>query len=178
MAEPVDNRTTDGQAVPDTSLIESVLKGLGLSFVHRRFPDSVRDPAQLALRLQAGVRQIARTLVLKGRRSGRGYLVVICGRNQISLRKLMLAAGEELERPDDAFMRTEVGYPADGVPPFGFRGHLLVLVDSDLMTCHNAWFPAGSANSWMFLRTDLMVEAAQARILSLKITDTAKVRIG
>jgi len=148
-----------------------VLKGLGLTLVHRVFPDPVRDPTQVALRLRAGVRQIGRTLVLKGRRTGDGHLIIISGKNQISLNKLLKVSGEELERPDEKFMQECVGYEADGVPPFGHRQKLHTYIDKDVMTFHNAWFPAGSARMWMFLRTDVVVQATGGRLLDLKVNE-------
>lgn len=153
----------------DTGVIESVLKGLGLTLVHRVFPDPVRDPTQVALRLRAGVRQIGRTLVLKGRRTGDGHLIIISGKNQVSLRKLLKITGEELERPDEKFMRQVVGYDADGVPPFGHRQKLKTYIDKDMMTFHNAWFPAGSPRMWMFLRTDVVAQATGGRLYDLKV---------
>lgn len=160
----------------DTGVIESVLKGHGVSFVHRVFPDAVRDPRQVALRLRAGVRQIGRTLVLRGRRTGDGHLIVISGQNQISLRKLLTVAGEELERPDKAFMHDVVGYEADGVPPFGHKEKLRVHIDKDMMTFHNGWFPAGSPRMWMFLRTDMMVQASGGRLYDLRMKDKKAAR--
>ncbi|MEO0391800.1 MAG: YbaK/EbsC family protein [Pseudomonadota bacterium] len=160
----------------DTGIIESILKGHGVNFVHRVFSDPVRDPSQVALRLRAGVRQIGRSLVLRGRRSGDGHLVIINGKNQISLRKLLVVAGEELERPDDAFIQEVVGYDADGVPPFGHRQKLHVHIDRDITTFHNGWFPAGSPRVWMFLRTDLMVQASGGRLHDLKVVPKKKAK--
>jgi prolyl-tRNA editing enzyme YbaK/EbsC (Cys-tRNA(Pro) deacylase) len=162
----------------DTGIIESVLKGAGVNFVHRVFPDEVRDPAQIALRLKAGIRQICRTLVLKGRHTGDGHVVVVTGRNQISLRKLVKAAGEELERPSEEFMREFVGYPDNAVPPFGHRQRLRTYVDRDVMCFHNAWFPAGSARMWMFLRTDTVVDLAGAKVLDLRVEEDKRIQVG
>ncbi len=177
--ENADDFTYDGRPLTeelpvDTGVIESVLKGHGVSFVHRVFPDLVKDPAQVALRLRAGVRQIGRTLVLRGRRTGDGHLIIISGKNQISLRKLLTVAGEELERPDDAFIQQVVGYDLDGVPPFGHKQKLRVHIDKDVTTFHNGWFPAGSPRIWMFLRTDLMVQASGGRLRDLKVVNKNK----
>ncbi|MBV6631712.1 MAG: hypothetical protein KI792_01620 [Alphaproteobacteria bacterium] len=158
----------------DTGVIESVLKGLGVGFVHRVFPDPVRDPKQVALRLRAGVRQINRTLVLRGRRSGEGFLFIINGRNQVSLRKLMRATGEEFEKPDAKFMKEIVGYLPDGVPPFGHRHKLRVYADKDVMSFHNGWFPCGSSRVWMFLRTDTMLDASEGKLIDLKTVPAKK----
>ncbi|MEM6901621.1 MAG: YbaK/EbsC family protein [Pseudomonadota bacterium] len=152
----------------DTAVIESVLKGLGVGFVHRIFPDPMRDPKQVALRLRAGVRQVNRTLVLRGRRSGDGFLFIINGLNQVSLRKLMRITGEEFEKPEAQYMREVVGYVPDGTPPFGHREKLRVYVDRDVMSFHNGWFPAGSPKVWMFMRTDTMLEACNGKLVELK----------
>lgn len=153
----------------DTGVIESVLKGMGVGFVHRVFPDPMRDPKQVALRLRAGVRQINRSLVLRGRRSGDGFLFLINGRNQVSLRKLMRATGEEFEKPDAQFMKQVVGYVPDGVPPFGHKERLRVYADQDCTAFHNGWFPAGSSKVWMFLRTDTVMDASDAKLIDLKV---------
>ena len=72
----------------------------GLEIDVRRMGESTRTAEEAAAQCGVGVAQIVKSLVFRGKGSGRLYLFLVSGANRLDAVKAAAAAGEELDRAD------------------------------------------------------------------------------
>ena len=76
-----------------------------------------RQIRRMAAAVGCDVAQIVKSLVFRGRESGRPLLVIASGANRVDERKLAAAAGESVGKADAAFVREQTGFAIGGVAP-------------------------------------------------------------
>ena len=79
--------------------------GLGYGYCPVVLPKSARTSVEAAEALGCDVAQIAKSLVFRGRDTGRGVLVVASGVNRVDEKRLGRTIGEKVEKPDADFVR-------------------------------------------------------------------------
>ena len=107
-------------------------------------PQSAGTSAQAADALGCNVAQIAKSLVFRGRESGRGVLVIASGANRIDEKRLGRTIGEKVQKPDADFVREVTGFSIGGVPPVGLSQTLETIIDEDLLQYQVVWAAAGN----------------------------------
>ncbi|MEX2630724.1 MAG: YbaK/EbsC family protein [Tistlia sp.] len=127
--------------------VQEALAGLGLDFEVREFPESTRTSAEAAAAVGCAVGQIAKSLIFRGKASGRPVLVVASGSNRVDEAKVAAAVGEAIGRADAAFVRERTGFAIGGVPPLGHLEPPLVVLDRDLEAHAEIWAAAGTPNA-------------------------------
>ena len=85
--------------------VREALVGLGYGYCPVVLPKSARTSVEAAEALGCDVAQIAKSLVFRGRDSGRGVLVVASGVNRVDEKRLGRTIGEKVEKPDADFVR-------------------------------------------------------------------------
>lgn len=132
---------------PAAERIQAALAEAGLQARVREFPESTRTAADAAAAIGCSVAQIAKSLIFKGRQSGRSILVVASGANRVEERKVAALVGEALEKADAAFVRSATGYAIGGVPPVGHVSPPITVIDEDLLQLDEIWAAAGTPNA-------------------------------
>lgn len=105
---------------------------------------SARSAEEAAQAVGTHVARIVKSLVFRGRESGRAYLLLVSGANRVDEAAMGGHFGEALERPDAAFVRTATGFAIGGVSPFGASGPLVLFMDESLFEHTSVWAAAGT----------------------------------
>jgi prolyl-tRNA editing enzyme YbaK/EbsC (Cys-tRNA(Pro) deacylase) len=128
---------------PSAQRVQDALAGRGLDIQVRELTATARSAAEAAAAVGCQVGQIAKSLVFKGRTSGRAVLVVASGANRVDLSRVEALVGEPLDKPDADFVRAETGYAIGGIPPLGHDRPLTTVIDEDLLQHPIIWAAAG-----------------------------------
>jgi prolyl-tRNA editing enzyme YbaK/EbsC (Cys-tRNA(Pro) deacylase) len=128
---------------PSARRVQDALAAAGFSNEVVELPDSARTAAEAAAALGCDVARIVKSLVFRGRTSGRGVLVVASGANRVDEKAVKALLGEVIERADADFVREQTGYAIGGIPPLGHARRLVCYVDEDLLALDRIWAAAG-----------------------------------
>jgi prolyl-tRNA editing enzyme YbaK/EbsC (Cys-tRNA(Pro) deacylase) len=125
--------------------VQDALHALGFDHLEvKEFPQTTRTSAEAAAAIGCEVAQIAKSLVFKGKQSGKAILVIASGANRVNEKRIASLAGEPIERPDADFVRERTGYVIGGVPPAGHTEKLETWIDEDLSQFDEIWAAAGT----------------------------------
>jgi prolyl-tRNA editing enzyme YbaK/EbsC (Cys-tRNA(Pro) deacylase) len=117
-------------------------KGLKISIVETS--GSARSAEEAAQAVGASVGQIVKSLVFRGKDTGKAYLLLVSGANRVDEALAAQTIGEALERPDADFVRSATGFAIGGVSPLGATAELSVYMDEDLFQHATVWAAAGT----------------------------------
>lgn len=131
-----------------------LLRAAGLDVHVVEFEQPTRTSAEAAAAIGCTVAEIAKSIVFRGRDSGRAIVVVASGDNRVSENKVASLAGEPLGRADADFVRASTGYAIGGVAPVGHAGPVTLLLDRDLQRFERVWAAAGTPFSVFPLRPE------------------------
>ena len=134
---------------------------LGLVVELKEFADSTRTAEEAAAACGCAVGQIVKSLVFKGRKSGKPYLLLVSGDNRVDQKSVAGQIGEPLDRPDADFVRELTGFAIGGIPPLGHDTPLATFMVEDLFKHATLWAAAGSPNA-VFPTTAMALEKACA----------------
>ncbi|QLP97467.1 MAG: YbaK/EbsC family protein [Rhodoblastus sp.] len=116
----------------------------GLAIAPRIMPGSTRTAQEAAAACGCDVAQIVKSLIFRGRETGKPYLLLISGKNRVDEAKAAATVGEALERPDAAFVREATGFAIGGVAPFGSTKPMAAFHDPALTAFATVWAAAGT----------------------------------
>jgi len=125
-------------------------------------PDTTRTAYDAARAAGCEVGQIVKSLVFKGVRTSKPYLVLASGANRVNEKQLGKIVDEPVKMPDADFVREKTGFAIGGVPPLGHAEKLETFIDEDLLPYDQIWAAAGTPNS----------------IFKLTPTDLQKITVG
>ena len=125
--------------------VEAALRELGLAPDIRRMEDGTRTAADAARALGCAPDQIAKSVMLKGARSGRAHLFITAGGQRVDTDAAAALSGEPLEKADAALIRAQTGFAIGGVAPLGHvhppeSAH----IDQRLYNFETVWAAAGT----------------------------------
>jgi len=132
---------------PSAQRVQDALRSLGFAYEVIEFAQTTRTAGEAAAAVGCTVAQIAKSLVFKGRGSGRPLLVIASGANRVNEKAMRDLIGEPIERPDADFVRQQTGFVIGGVPPIGHAARLAVYIDEDLLQYEVIWAAAGTPNA-------------------------------
>lgn len=132
---------------PSARKVQALLDAAG--FGHRvvEHEGSTRTSEEAAAAVGCQVAEIAKSLIFRGKESGRPVLVVASGINRVDEKAVGRLIGEKIERADPEFVLSCTGFAIGGVPPFGHTVPPLVLIDEDLTALETIWAAAGTPNA-------------------------------
>jgi prolyl-tRNA editing enzyme YbaK/EbsC (Cys-tRNA(Pro) deacylase) len=128
---------------PGVRRVQEALDALGGGHRVIELAASARTAADAARALGCRVDQIVKSLVFRGRQTGRAILVAASGVNRVDEAKVAAVLAEPVEKADAAFVRARTGFAIGGVAPVGHAEPLATLVDADLMQWDDIWAAAG-----------------------------------
>ena len=131
---------------------------LGPRFEVLEFEASTRSAAEAAAAIGCTVGQIAKSLVFRAATSDRAVIVITSGTNRVHEFTIATHLGETIERANADFVRERTGFAIGGVPPIGYSGPVLIIIDEDLRLFDEIWAAAGTPNSVFRLTFDDLVQ--------------------
>lgn len=129
-----------------------ITRGFGCELVE--LPQSARTAPQAAAAVGCNVAQIAKSLVFRGRVTGRPVLVIASGANRVNEAVLAELIAEPVDKADAEFTRRHTGFAIGGIPPTCHVERLQTFVDADLLQYPEIWAAAGTPHAVFRLSPD------------------------
>ncbi len=127
--------------------IQDLLNSIGLNYTVIEHAESTRTAQEAADRAGCELGQIVKSLIFRGKVSGKPMLVLTSGSNRVDEKRISGYAGETISRADADFVRAITGYAIGGVPPIGHAEKMETYLDEDLQQYLVVWAAAGTPNA-------------------------------
>ena len=128
---------------PAIERVRAHAKQHGLDIEVRRYPAGTHTAADAARAIGCEVAQIVKSLVFLA--AGDPVVVIVSGSDRVDESKLAAVLGAHSARRATANeVREATGYVVGGVPPFGHRVPIAVVLDDALLRHEVVWAAAGS----------------------------------
>ena len=148
--------------------VQDLLTARGFDCRVIEFAESTRTSQEAADRAGCTLGQITKSLIFKGKDSGKPILVLTSGANRVDEKRLGQLAGEPITRPDAEFVRNTTGFAIGGVPPLGHAQPMETYLDEDLMQYPSIWAAAGTANAIFELTPQQLNEMTGGTVVHVK----------
>ena len=140
---------------------------LGLEITVKEMAASTRTAEEAAAACACTLGQIVKSLVFRGRDTGKPILLLVSGTNRVNEKRATTYTGERLTRPDAAYVRDVTGFVIGGIPPFGHTQSLATYIDRDLLAFDQVWAAAGTPNCLFSVSPRDLAEAVSATIVDV-----------
>jgi prolyl-tRNA editing enzyme YbaK/EbsC (Cys-tRNA(Pro) deacylase) len=157
-------------ATPLTSLsasarkVQAALAAAGIETQVIEHASAARTSQQAAETLGCTVAEIAKSLVFRGKHSGKPVLVVASGAHRIDEKKLAQVIGEPVEKPDATFVREVTGFAIGGIPPLGHAQSLFTVLDQTLFRFERVYAAGGTPNAMFPVSPQSLLKATGATL--------------
>ena len=148
--------------------VQDALHGFGLDCRVKELTESTRTAVDAANAVGCDVGQIVKSLVFRGKASGRAVFVVASGANMVDEKALAAIVGEKIGRADPDFVREQTGFAIGGVSPVGHPAPLQTYVDEDLLGYEEIWAAAGTPNALFSLTPQQLCQITSGRVVGIK----------
>ncbi|MEW6725975.1 YbaK/EbsC family protein [Desulforudis sp. 1088] len=148
--------------------MQAVLDRYGLELTVIEFAESTRTSKEAAEAIGCEVGQIAKSLIFRGKNTGKPVCVIASGANRVNEKKLAAYVGEKIEKADAAFVLEHTGFAVGGVPPVGHVSDMRPFIDEDLMKYPEIWSAAGTPHAVFKLTPDDLVRITQGKVVLIK----------
>ena len=138
---------------PSAQKIQDLLTSLGYGYTVIEHAESTRTAQEAADRAGCALGQIVKSLIFKGKESGKPILVLTSGANRVDEKRISGYAGEAIGKADADFARTVTGFVIGGVPPIGHIQKMETYIDEDFLHYPTIWAAAGTPNAIFELKT-------------------------
>ncbi|MCL1980075.1 MAG: YbaK/EbsC family protein [Proteobacteria bacterium] len=147
--------------------IQHYLRDNGLDCRVRVLAVSTKTAQEAANALGCALAQVVKSLVFRAKASDRPVLVLTCGDNRVSEKKVAALIGEKIGRADGDFVQARTGYAVGGVAPFAHRQPPLVLIDGAVHRFDRVWASAGTADSMFEIATGELIRLAGGQVADI-----------
>ena len=114
---------------PSARRVQEAIISAGLECRVVELPASTRTAQEAADAIGCDVSQIVKSLVFRGRQSGKGIFVAASGSNRVNEKRLKDYAGEGIEKASPEFVRETTGFAIGGVAPVAHLQALECYID-------------------------------------------------
>jgi prolyl-tRNA editing enzyme YbaK/EbsC (Cys-tRNA(Pro) deacylase) len=159
---PMDTLSSSAQKVQDK------LNSLGFGYTVIEHAGSTRTAQEAADRAGCELGQIVKSLIFKGRDSGKPILVLTSGANRVDEKRIRAYAGEAITRPDADFVRAVTGFAIGGVPPIAHLQKMETYIDEDFLQYETIWAAAGTPNAIFALKTEDLQKMTDGSVVTVK----------
>jgi Cys-tRNA(Pro) deacylase len=156
------------QLSPSAQKIQALLNSLGYNYTVIEHAESTRTAQEAADRAGCELGQIVKSLIFRGKTSGKPILVLTSGANRVDEKRISEYAGESISRADADFVRTVTGYAIGGVPPIGHNEKMETYLDEDFLQYKMVWAAAGTPNAIFELTMDDLQKMTEGKITQVK----------
>ena len=153
---------------PSAQKIQNLLKELGYDYTVVEHAESTRTAQEAADRAGCQLGQIVKSLIFRGKTSGKPILVLTSGANRVDEKRISGYAGETISRADAEFVRTVTGFAIGGVPPIGHNQKMETYLDEDFLPFQTIWAAAGTPNAIFELKTEDLQKMTDGKIVQVK----------
>lgn len=153
---------------PSAQKIQDLLHSLGYTYSVIEHAKSTRTAQEAADRAGCELGQIVKSLIFKGKESGKPILVLTSGANRVDEKRISGYAGEPIGRADADFVRTVTGFAIGGVPPIGHAHEMETYLDEDFLPYQTIWAAAGTPNAIFELKTEDLQKMTGGKIVPVK----------
>lgn len=150
------------------SKVQNRLKELGFSYQIKQLPASTKSAKQAAEVAGCSIGQIAKSLIFKGKRSGKPFLIIVSGSNRANEDKIKEIVKEPVEKANPDFVRQKTGFAIGGVPPIGHTQKIDTFIDQDLLTHKEIWAAGGNSRAIFKLTPVDLVNMTEGQVISVK----------
>ena len=145
--------------------VQEAARALGLDITVRQMAQSTRTAGEAAAACGCAVGQIVKSLVFRGSRSGKPYLLLVSGANRVNEKAAGERIGEPLRRPDAQDVRDITGFAIGGIPPLGHDTPLATFMDEALLAYAVVWAAAGTPDAVFPIAPAQLAEATAAQVI-------------
>ena len=153
---------------PSAQKIQDQLNSLGYDYTVIEHTESTRTAQEAADRAGCELGQIVKSLIFRGRQSGKPILVLTSGANRVDEKRISEYAGEPIGRADADFVRAVTGFAIGGVPPVGHLQKMETYLDEDFLQYSTIWAAAGTPNAIFELNTEDLQNMTGGTIVQVK----------
>jgi Cys-tRNA(Pro) deacylase len=153
---------------PSAQRIQDQIKSLGYEYTVVEHSESTRTAQEAADRAGCELGQIVKSLIFKGKESGKPILVLTSGANRVDEKRISGYAGEPISRADAEFVRAVTGFAIGGVPPFGHSQKMETYIDEDFLQYQTIWAAAGTPNAIFELNTEDLQKMTNGKVAQVK----------
>lgn len=139
---------------PSAQKIQNLLNELGFAYTVIEHAESTRTAQEAADQAGCELGQIVKSLIFRGKTSGKPILVLTSGPNRVNEKRISDYAGEPIGKADADFVRAVTGYAIGGVPPIGHTQQMETYLDEDFQKYRTIWAAAGTPNAIFELKTE------------------------
>src|SRR6187401_1154932 len=118
---------------PTAQKIQTLLASLGYDYTVVEHAESTRTAQEAAERAGCELAQIVKSLIFRGKTSGKPILVLTSGANRVDEKLISEYAGEAIGRADADFVRSVTGFAIGGIPPIGHAQKMETYLDEDFL---------------------------------------------
>jgi prolyl-tRNA editing enzyme YbaK/EbsC (Cys-tRNA(Pro) deacylase) len=148
--------------------IQDQLKSLGYDYTVIEHAESTRTAQEAADRAGCELGQIVKSLIFKGKDSGKPILVLTSGANRVDEKRISKYAGEAIGRAEADFVRAVTGFAIGGVPPIGHVQEMETYIDEDFLRYQTIWAAAGTPNAIFALSTADLQKMTGGNVVRVK----------
>ena len=148
--------------------IQDALRALGYDYTVIEHAESTRTAQEAADRAGCELGQIVKSLIFRGKTSGKPILVLTSGANRVDEKRIAAYAGEPIGRADADFVRAATGFAIGGVPPIGHAQKMETYLDEDFLQYPTIWAAAGTPNAIFELRTEDLQRMTGGKVARVK----------
>ncbi|PIV27279.1 MAG: prolyl-tRNA editing protein [Anaerolineae bacterium CG03_land_8_20_14_0_80_58_20] len=148
--------------------IQDALRALGYDYTVIEHAESTRTAQEAADRAGCELGQIVKSLIFRGKTSGKPILVLTSGANRVDEKRIAAYAGEPIGRADADFVRAATGFAIGGVPPIGHAQKMETYLDEDFLQHQTIWAAAGTPNAIFELRTEDLQRMTGGKVARVK----------
>ena len=153
---------------PSAQRVDDALRALGYEFNIIEHAESTRTAQEAAERAGCELGQIVKSMIFKGKESGKPILVLTSGANRVDEKRISQYAGEAIGRADPDFVRAVTGFAIGGVPPLGHSQKVETYLDEDFLQYDTVWAAAGNPNAIFELPTETLRKITDAKVVRVK----------
>ena len=143
--------------------VRAALQAAGVASEPLEMPGDTRTAEQAAAAAGCALDQIVKSILFAGA-SGRLYLFLTAGGNQVDGARASALAGEVLGRADAGQVREITGFAIGGVAPLGHLTPLPIWMDPRLMEFDTVWAAAGTPRHIFAVAPQVLLAATGASL--------------
>ena len=148
--------------------VQDALTKLGYAYEVIEAAESTRTAEEAAARVGCSVGQIVKSLVFKGKKSGKAILILTSGANRVDVKRIVAYTEEKIGRADPDFVRERTGFAIGGIPPLGHLHPIETYVDEDLLNFEEIWAAAGTPKAVFKMRASELEKMTGGKIIQVK----------
>jgi prolyl-tRNA editing enzyme YbaK/EbsC (Cys-tRNA(Pro) deacylase) len=152
---------------PSAQKIQNLLAELGYSYIVIEHAESTRTAQEAADRAGCELGQIVKSLIFRGKTTGKPILVLASGPNRVNEKRISELTGETIGKADADFVRAVTGFAIGGVPPIGHAQKMEAYIDEDFLRYPTVWAAAGTPNAIFELKTEDLQPITGGRVVTV-----------